>query len=88
MNTEPGKVACTNRNCGWRGTTDQLLRAPNPFDPDDEMTACPSCRDVGSTEALCDEPGCREHATCGWQSPTGYRWTCGNHMRPKEAPRG
>lgn len=25
---------------------------------------------------MCDEPGCTREVTCGWASPTGYRWTC------------
>lgn len=30
---------------------------------------------------LCDEPGCMKRRTCGWPSETGYRHTCGEHMR-------
>ncbi len=29
---------------------------------------------------ICDEPGCRELATCGYQTPSGYRRTCGKHF--------
>ncbi len=29
----------------------------------------------------CDEPGCEQEATCGWPSDSGYRRTCGKHMR-------
>lgn len=28
----------------------------------------------------CDEPGCRQEATCGFPTPHGYRRTCGRHM--------
>lgn len=28
---------------------------------------------------VCDEPGCFEHANCGWPSDTGYRRTCYEH---------
>lgn len=31
-------------------------------------------------ERKCDEPGCLEHATCGWPQKDGpYRRTCGEH---------
>ena len=29
----------------------------------------------------CDEPGCKAEADCGWPSSTGYRRTCGVHIR-------
>ncbi len=33
----------------------------------------------------CDEPGCKEGATCGFPIPGGYRRTCGKHYREAEA---
>ena len=59
-----------------------MLTAPSPFDPDDQLLACPKCKqcDEGFTE-LCDEPGCRQEAHCGWPSKEGYRRTCGDHMK-------
>ena len=36
-------------------------------------------------ELRCDESGCLGRYTCGWNSPTGYRRTCGHHMRRAEA---
>jgi hypothetical protein len=66
--------------CGWRGELSQLLRAPNPFDPLDEVTACPNCKTLeGTTQHACDEPGCWKEVTCGTPTPNGYRSTCGQH---------
>ena len=33
-------------------------------------------------EQCCDEPGCREQATGGTPTPTGYRRTCREHAPP------
>lgn len=30
----------------------------------------------------CDEPGCKEEATCGWPADIGYRRTCAKHWTP------
>lgn len=56
-----------------------LLQAPNPFDATDTVCGCPSCKSVDSEVLVCDEPGCNKEASCGWQSPTGYRHTCYEH---------
>jgi hypothetical protein len=37
-------------------------------------------------ESRCDTPGCDKRADCGWPSPTGYRRTCGLHMRESYKP--
>ena len=29
----------------------------------------------------CEEPGCKKQSSCGWPSPSGYRRTCGEHMK-------
>ena len=42
------KSLCANRRCNWRGTDKEVLRAPNPFEPGEEMFACPDCRDCES----------------------------------------
>jgi hypothetical protein len=79
------KVACQDwRRCGWHGTTDELLRARNPFNAEDVITACPKCKCLESTLlTACDEPGCWEQATCGTPTKAGYRNTCHNH-RPED----
>lgn len=67
-------------DCGWQGEDSELLRAPNPFIEGDTMTACPGCRDTGTLNVCCDEPGCWRGAGCGWPTPSGgYRHTCFPH---------
>ncbi len=73
--------------CQWEGVEDQLLRARNPFDPNDEVHGCPACKSVDLFVRLCDEPGCKLEASCGWPSYSkGYRMTChGCMIRGREA---
>ena len=73
------KVKCENSNCGWKGEDTELLHAPNPFDPEDELTGCPGCKDVSSVKTCCDEPGCWDWWSCGTPTPEGYRGTCDKH---------
>lgn len=57
-----------------------LLRAPSPFDPDDELVGCPSCKQTEGFIELCEIDGCLKGATCGGPGEDGiYRRTCGNH---------
>lgn len=74
------KLLC---ECSWRGTQKEVLRAPNPFDPDDELWGCPRCRTPGGMRVACDEPECWNEVCCGTPTPTGYRQTCSKH-RPKD----
>ena len=68
-------------DCDWRGADDQLLRAPNPFEPRETICACPECRQVNDFTNMCDEPGCKLEAGCGWKpKDEEYRRTCGKHM--------
>ena len=57
-----------------------VLRAPDPFTPDWEITACPQCRTVGSLVVACDVNGCPSQGSCGTPTPEGFRWTCHNHI--------
>lgn len=67
-------------DCGAITPDAELLHAPSPFDPDDELTACPRCRGVAQFDLLCDEPGCDKVGSCGWPTPHGgYRRTCYQH---------
>jgi hypothetical protein len=67
--------------CYWNGLEDELLRAPNPFEPGDVIVACPKCKAMGDSVSLaCDEPGCWRPVSCGTPTPGGYRQTCGHHM--------
>ncbi len=68
------------QECYHISTSDELLSAPNPFEPESEVTGCPRCKSIDSFADVCDEPGCDQWASCGWNSRHGvYRRTCGNH---------
>jgi hypothetical protein len=72
------KLIC--KECGWRGQESEMLLAPNPFDPEDQVCGCPGCKAVDSLLVACDELGCWQESTCGTPTPEGYRRTCGRHM--------
>ena len=76
------KQVCGMYECEWHGTSDDVLKAPNPFDEGDVLWGCPECKAVNSIYLACDEPGCWERSACGMPTDTGYRSTCGKH-RPK-----
>jgi len=65
--------------CDWSGTADAILEAPSPFDPDQVLCGCPECRTVGSLERLCDAPGCKNGASMGLPTATGYVTVCWDH---------
>jgi len=74
------------KNCGELVPEPNLLRAPNPFDPDAWVTGCPFCKQCEEGfDLLCDENMCVSPATCGWPTGNnddlygGYRNTCGMH---------
>ena len=83
--------------CGWKGPEGALLIAPHPFIAGDTIAGCPQCREVDEIVNCCDEPGCKEHATCGmptsrqiWSRTPDERFTtanleyrhlCGEHYR-------
>lgn len=82
--TAPDKVICeTYRRVCWRGTVKQVLRAQSPFDPEQEITACPNCKDDENLKAACDIEGCWNEATCGTPVPDARRYVrvCGEHYR-------
>lgn len=73
------KVIC--QTCHWVGdNVTEALSAPHPFDPGEEISFCPSCKQPNPFKKCCDEPGCREVVTTGWK-PSGspHRWTCQWH---------
>ena len=67
--------------CGWRGTTEEIIRFPDPEANDNEWQICPKCRAAEQFTNMCDEPGCNKPASGGWFSPEGYRRTCFEHAR-------
>lgn len=58
----------------------EWLEARSPFDPDDHLSGCPACKATNAAERLCDEPGCKQLATCGTPFPGGYKMHC--HVHP------
>lgn len=74
------KWKCSEWRCGWVGSSEEYLVAPDPFNEGCELVACPKCREVNSLVAACDEPGCTQEAGCGTNTPDGYRRTCFKHM--------
>lgn len=76
-------LRCGDLMCGWIGVQGEVLQAPSPFDPEEELEACPVCNRINDMRRCCDEPECFEEATCGTPTQTVYRRTCGKH-RPKE----
>lgn len=73
------KQTCCNSRCCWHGLSDDVLKAPNPFNPDKVIWVCPKCKGIDSLYLACDEPGCWDYATMGTHTPTGYRSTCWMH---------
>ena len=71
------KAKC--QECAYICNTSDILRAPNPFDKDDNVSGCPECKSVDSFVRVCDEPGCNREVACGTPTPAGYRQTCGRH---------
>ena len=74
------------RDCGDISLEVDLLRAPNPFCPDQNILGCPECKSVGDFARLCDEPGCCNEVMCGFTTTEGdefggYRMTCHEHSK-------
>ncbi len=78
------KVIC--KECGWDGTSEQTLKAPNPFGPGYQLQGCPSCQGVNCFATACDEPGCWEPATHVTNAQEGYRFTCREHIPERGNP--
>jgi hypothetical protein len=77
------KLLC--KDCRAHATEDEILKAPNPFEPIVDLWGCPNCKSVDCFEVACDEDGCWESVTCGTPTPDGYRNTCSKH-RPSPLP--
>ena len=73
------KYVCAE--CDWKGIAPLLLRAANPFNADDMLIGCPSCKSVNTLSVACDEDGCWDYVTCGTPTADGYRRVCGLHFR-------
>ena len=71
-------------DCGKRAPEGEWLtvHVPHPKAGEEPVGAsqCPECGELNSLTNMCDEPGCRSEASCGWPTPDGsYRRTCGEH---------
>ena len=80
------------KTCGGISNDNELLSAPNAFDNEQTLLACPHCKECGDTFVMiCDEPGCKEMARCGWPTGNefdkwdGYRVTCLKHSNKDES---
>lgn len=68
-------------DCNCIATANELLRAPNPFDPRQEIVGCPNCKAVDRFDRVCEVDDCNRTASCGWTDSKGTRHhTCGEHM--------
>lgn len=77
MKVEKNKLLCNE--CGWTGRFKTALHGYSPFGDKDPIIGCPDCFDIGTLVTVCDEPSCKEVATCGSPTKKGYRTTCGKH---------
>ena len=68
------------QSCDWIGDAAELLWAPSPFDPEQQLCGCPKCKAVDDVVEACDEPGCNRASSCGFPTSLGkYRRTCFEH---------
>lgn len=77
------KMVCDE--CNWHGTVQEMLVAPNPFEPDENIYACPNCKNINTLFRACDAPGCWKRSTCGTSLKNRYMITCGKHMPIRES---
>lgn len=72
------RVKCSE--CDWIGSESAILVAANPFDADEIISGCPTCRSVNSLEGACDIDGCPNVSNSGTPMPDGsYAWRCYDH---------
>ena len=69
----------TCEECGKECADGQVLRAPNPFKPDEEISGCPNCLEVESLAAACCVDGCGEPMAGGMLIDSEYVWLCQKH---------
>ena len=71
------RVRC--EECDEIFNEDQVMQAPNPFDPAETISGCPSCKEVNRMVMACDVPGCSRPWGAGTPTASGYRLSCGEH---------
>ena len=74
------KYKCARWRCGWFGRESDLLKAPHPFEPGEEVWGCPRCHEIGY-ERACDEEGCWNRGDCGTPTENSYKWLCSKHYQ-------
>jgi len=57
-------VVCTERWCGWSGEITNTLQAPNPFEINKTLYACPRCKKM-SISGGCNVDGCNDRTWVG-----------------------
>ncbi len=66
--------------CRERLYSHQLLRAKNPFNPDEDISGCPECKSIDRFTNACEEMDCWRDATCGTPfGKSGYKRHCHEH---------
>jgi hypothetical protein len=70
--------------CGWHGNNPESVMIPMYANRDEAIDVCPKCRCVKSSLSVCcEEPGCKNEASCGTPHQTGYKRHC--HLHPPNA---
>jgi hypothetical protein len=67
------------RECSSVCGDKELLRAPNPFAPAEEIVGCPICEEVNAMVGACDFGGCVREASTGSPTADGYVRRCWEH---------
>ena len=58
--------------CGHIFTGEDALESTSPFDEDDTIIGCPSCKAAEEIAVACDYEGCSHESTWGGVTPNGY----------------
>jgi len=74
---DPNRFTCDA--CEYRGRIEEMLSAPNPFDPTDDLYGCPKCKSINCFTSVCDEANCWRSVSWGQPTKDGYRQTCHEH---------
>lgn len=73
------KNKCKCKECNWKGFYEDVLKAPSPFDKNDEIYGCPICKVVNEIEPICEHPSCWRTATNGGPVDGEYKSACFEH---------
>jgi len=74
------KLVCEDQKCNWCGPEDDVLKAPNPFEPEEIVWGCPRCHEIETIVGACEVEGCCRPSTSGTPTHDGYRRTCIDHI--------